>query len=81
MLICTCEEDLGVLGSYFWMFDIAYQRLKSSFEDDKSVSEAAIKTQKIKDFLMVKDKYNIFGSCHFQFHAHSQLTCFNFKVY
>ena len=38
---------------------IAYQRLKSSFEDDKS--EAGMKAQKMKEFLMVKDKYDIFG--------------------
>ena len=41
---------------------IAYQRLKSSFEDDKC--ESGMKAQKMKEFLMVKDKYNIFGNCH-----------------
>ena len=41
---------------------VAYQRLRNSLEDE-SKSESAMKTQKIRDILRVKEKYNIFGKC------------------
>ena len=56
-LYCSTEEDVSEAE-----MSIAYQRLKSSFDDDKS--EAGLITQKIKDFLSVKDKYDILGKLH-----------------
>ena len=41
---------------------VAYQRLRNSLEDE-SKSESAMKTQKMRDILRVKEKYNIFGKC------------------
>ena len=41
---------------------VAYQRLRNSLEDE-SKSESAMKTQKMRDILWVKEKYNIFGKC------------------
>ena len=53
-LNCSTEDEVSEAE-----MSIAYQRLKNSFEDDKS--DSAVKTQKMKDFLTVKDKYDIFG--------------------
>ena len=56
-LRCSTEEEVSEAD-----MSIAYQRLKSSCEDDKS--EAGMKAQKMKEIVMVKDKYNIFGKCY-----------------
>ena len=51
-LYCSMDDDVSEAS-----ISIAYQRLKNSFEDD---SESEAKTQKLKDMLNVKHKYNIF---------------------
>lgn len=54
-LRCSTEEEPSEAE-----MSIAYQPLNSSLEDD-SKSESGMNIKKMKDILLVKDKYNIFG--------------------
>ena len=51
-LYCSMDDDVSEAS-----ISIAYERLKNSFEDE---SESSVSTQKYKDMLSVKHKYNIF---------------------
>ena len=54
-LRCSTEEEPSEAE-----MSIAYQPLSNSLEDE-SKADSGRKTQKMKDILLVKDKYTIFG--------------------
>ena len=55
-LRCSTEEEPSEAE-----MSIAYQPLLSNSLDDDSKSESGMNIKKMKDILLVKDKYNIFG--------------------
>ena len=55
-LRCSTEEEDNSEAE----MSIAYQRMRNSFEEE-SQSQSGTKTRNMRDILLLKDKFNIFG--------------------